>query len=184
MYGTCNKCRTTTGSRRSPCSATHLIMVLQAPHMIEWGKTSLRMGYAKVKDEQFRVIEDVVRSRDTFVSLPTGYGVLICYGYLFDELSVLEVRSKPLTIAPKRQRARNDVTADPHLRREASSSSESSDSDACKKKFKRRERTHHSRSRESSFLNAPFCLHYHVPTPRGTKSRGVSMPTLINLPLP
>ena len=30
-----------------------------------------RMGYAKVKDEQFRVIEDVVRGRDTFVSLPT-----------------------------------------------------------------------------------------------------------------
>ena len=78
-----------------------------------------RMGYAKVKDEQFRVIEDVVRGRDTFVSLPTGYGVLICYGYLFDELSVLEVRSKPLTIAPKRQRARKDVTADPHLRRAA-----------------------------------------------------------------
>ena len=89
------------------------------------------MGYAKVKDKQFRVIEDVVRGRDTFVSLPTGYGVLICYGYLFDELSVREVRSKPLTIAPKRQRARSDVTADPHLRREASSSSESSDSDAC-----------------------------------------------------
>ena len=84
-----------------------------------------RMGYAKVKDKQFRVIEDVVRGRDTFVSLPTGYGVLICYGCLFHELSVLEVRSKPLTIAPKRQRARNDVTADPHLRREASSSSES-----------------------------------------------------------
>ena len=40
------------------------------------------MGYAKVKDEQFRVIEDVVRGRETFVSLPTGYGVLICYGYL------------------------------------------------------------------------------------------------------
>ena len=81
-----------------------------------------RIGYAKVKDEQFRVIEDVVRGRDTFVSLPTSYGVLICYGYLFDELSVREVRSKPLTIAPKRQRARSDVTADPHLRREASSS--------------------------------------------------------------
>ena len=28
-------------------------------------------GHAKVKDEQFRVIEDVVRGRDTFVSLPT-----------------------------------------------------------------------------------------------------------------
>ena len=83
-----------------------------------------RMGYAKVKDEQFRVIEDVVRGRDTFVSLPTGYGkslvTAFCYGYKFDELSVREVRSKPLTIVPKSQRARNDhATADPHLRRAA-----------------------------------------------------------------
>ena len=49
-----------------------------------------RMGHAKVKDEQFRVIEDVVRGRDTFVSLPTGYGKSLCYGVLpwvFDELS-------------------------------------------------------------------------------------------------
>ena len=30
-----------------------------------------QMGHAKVKDEQFRVIEDVVRGRDTFVSVPT-----------------------------------------------------------------------------------------------------------------
>ena len=48
------------------------------------------MGHAKVKDEQFRVIEDVVRGRDTFVSLPTGYGKSLCYGVLpwvFDELS-------------------------------------------------------------------------------------------------
>ena len=47
-------------------------------------------GHAKVKDEQFRVIEDVVRGRDTFVSLPTGYGKSLCYGVLpwvFHELS-------------------------------------------------------------------------------------------------
>ena len=49
-----------------------------------------RMGHAKVKDEQFRIIEDVVRGRDTFVSLPTGYGKSLSYGVLpwvFDELS-------------------------------------------------------------------------------------------------
>ena len=49
-----------------------------------------RMGHAKVKDEQFRVIEDVVRGRCTFVSVPTGYGKSLCYGVLpcvFDELS-------------------------------------------------------------------------------------------------
>ena len=34
------------------------------------------MGYVKVKDEQFRVIEDVIRGWDTFVSLPTGMGSL------------------------------------------------------------------------------------------------------------
>ena len=48
-----------------------------------------RMGHAKVKDEKFRVIEDVVRGRDTFVSLPTGYGKSLCYGvlpWIFDEL--------------------------------------------------------------------------------------------------
>ena len=48
-----------------------------------------RMGHAKVKDEQFRVIEDVVRGRDTFVRLPNNRKSL-CYGVLtwvFDELS-------------------------------------------------------------------------------------------------
>ena len=38
-----------------------------------------------------------------------------CNVYIFDEKSVREVRSKPLTIAPNRQRARNNATADPHL---------------------------------------------------------------------
>ena len=50
--------------------------------------TGERLGHAKVKDEQFRVIEDVVRGRDTFVSLPTGGS--LCFGVLrwvFDELS-------------------------------------------------------------------------------------------------
>ena len=78
------------------------------------------MRYAKVKDEQFRVIKDVVCGRDKFVSLPTGYGKSLIYGvllgYIFDKRSVREVRSKTVTIAPKRQRAINDATAHPHLR--------------------------------------------------------------------
>ena len=46
-----------------------------------------RMGHAKVKDEQFPVIEDVVRGRDTFVSLPTWVREVsllrrFCYGCL------------------------------------------------------------------------------------------------------
>ena len=46
------------------------------------------MGYAKVKDEQFLVIIDVVRGRDTFASLPTVQDVgslfvtAFCHGYL------------------------------------------------------------------------------------------------------
>ena len=45
------------------------------------------MGHAKVKDEQFRVIEDVVRGRDTFVSLPTGCRLENVFLYLFPLLS-------------------------------------------------------------------------------------------------
>ena len=46
-----------------------------------------RMRHAKVKDEQFRVIEDVVCGWDTFVSLPT-FVMAFCYGYIFDEYTV------------------------------------------------------------------------------------------------
>ena len=62
-----------------------------------------RMGHAKVKDEQFRVIEDVVRGRDTFVSLPTGYGKSLCYGVLpwvFDELSRNSTKDRYSRISP------------------------------------------------------------------------------------
>ena len=62
------------------------------------------MGHAKVKDEQFRVIEDVVRVRDTFVSLPTGYGKSLCYcvlPWVFDELSRYSTkRSIVIVVSP------------------------------------------------------------------------------------
>eukprot|EP00731_Ephydatia_muelleri_P033468 Em0030g25a len=54
------------------------------------------MGHANVKDEQFRVIEDVVRGRDTFVSLPTwkegAYSIVLSGGY--DDGKVLAMLMK------------------------------------------------------------------------------------------
>ena len=49
--------------------AVRLEMDVQVKRAIQ--SVGERMGHAKVKDEQFRVIEDVVRGRDAFVSLPT-----------------------------------------------------------------------------------------------------------------
>ena len=121
------------------------------------------MGYVKVKDEQFRVIEDVVRGWDTFVSLPcnriwqvsllrrSAMGI-----YLTTNRFERYEASPSLAIAPKTHRPKNDATANPQSPSESSSSSsssESSDLDACKKKkFKWRERTYYSRSASSTPL--------------------------------
>ena len=54
-----------------------------------------RMGHAKVKDDQFRVIEDVVRGRDTFVSVPTWvWEVSLLRSWVSDELPVSRNNAK------------------------------------------------------------------------------------------
>ena len=43
---------------------------------------ALQLGYEGVKDKQMEAILAVVRGKDTFVSLPTGYGKSMIYGLL------------------------------------------------------------------------------------------------------
>ena len=62
-----------------------------------------RLGYTKLKDEQFRTVRDVLSGLDTFVSLPTGYGKSLCYAILpwaFDELRNTEKASIVLVVSP------------------------------------------------------------------------------------
>ena len=97
------------------------------------------MRYAKVKDEQFRVIEDVVRGRDTFVSLPTGYGArsdllwafvnLTSYRFERYEASHSQSRQKgkeretmsqPILIFGEKQARRPSPATPTHARRSSS----------------------------------------------------------------
>ena len=41
---------------------------------------ALQLGYEGVKDKQMEAILAVVRGKDTFVSLPTGFGKSMIYG--------------------------------------------------------------------------------------------------------
>ena len=43
---------------------------------------ALQLGYEGVKDKQMEAILAVVRGKDTFVSLPTGFGKSMIYGVL------------------------------------------------------------------------------------------------------
>ena len=43
---------------------------------------SVALGFANLKPEQHRAIVELVRGRDTFVSLPTGYGKSLIYQVL------------------------------------------------------------------------------------------------------
>ena len=50
---------------------------------------SKKLGYVKLKPEQKSVIEEFLKGRDVFVSLPTGSGKSLCYAILpvaFDSL--------------------------------------------------------------------------------------------------
>ena len=43
---------------------------------------ALQLGYEGVKDKQMEAILAVVRGKDTFVSLPTGFGKSMIHGVL------------------------------------------------------------------------------------------------------
>ena len=43
----------------------------------------MRLGYQEVKTEQLEAVRGVVKGKDVFVSLPTGSGKSVCYGFHF-----------------------------------------------------------------------------------------------------
>lgn len=48
-----------------------------------------RLGFPQLKEKQRSSVADILRGRDVFVSLPTGYGKSLCYAVLpwaFDKL--------------------------------------------------------------------------------------------------
>ena len=56
------------------------------------------LGYKMLKDGQRRVIVEVIKKRDVFAILPTGYGKSLCYtcmpslyGEIFQETSIIVV---------------------------------------------------------------------------------------------
>ena len=50
-----------------------------------------KLGYMSVKPEQLQIVTSVVRGRDVFCVLPTGFGKSLCFmllPYVYDELHV------------------------------------------------------------------------------------------------
>ena len=45
-------------------------------------KACRRLGYERLKEEQLRVVSNVVRQKDMFAVLPTGYGKSLCFACL------------------------------------------------------------------------------------------------------
>ena len=41
-----------------------------------------RLGYERLKEEQLRVVSNVIRQKDVFAVLPTGYGKSLCFACL------------------------------------------------------------------------------------------------------
>ena len=53
--------------------------------------TALELGFQCLKEKQIEAISSYVKGKDTFVSLPTGFGKSLIYGVLpsiFDKLKV------------------------------------------------------------------------------------------------
>ena len=42
-------------------------------------KACRKLGYDELKEEQLRVVSSVVRQRDVFAVLPTGFGKSLCF---------------------------------------------------------------------------------------------------------
>ena len=61
------------------------------------------LGFSELTPEQAVVVENFVRGRDVFVSLPTGSGKSLCYGVLpvlFDRLQRSDRRAIVVVVSP------------------------------------------------------------------------------------
>ena len=61
------------------------------------------LGFSELTPEQAVVVENFVRGRDVFVSLPTGSGKSLCYGVLpvlFDRLQRSDHRAIVVVVSP------------------------------------------------------------------------------------
>ena len=45
-------------------------------------KACRRLGYERLKEEQLRVVSNVIRQKDVFAVLPTGHGKSLCFACL------------------------------------------------------------------------------------------------------
>ena len=67
-------------------------------------ETAASLGYQSLKEEQKKAVKAFVQGEDVFVSLPTGYGKLLCYALLplvFDRRrETVERRSIVMVVSP------------------------------------------------------------------------------------
>ena len=58
------------------------------------------LGYSEVKELQWNVIFEVIKGRDVFAVLPTGYGKSLCLPLAFDEIYKPDKPSIVCVISP------------------------------------------------------------------------------------
>ena len=66
-------------------------------------KAARTLGYDVIKELQLKVIKEVIKGKDVFAVLPTGYGKSLCYGCLplaFDEIYKPQEPSIVCVISP------------------------------------------------------------------------------------
>ena len=68
--------------------------VVLTENMVESAATraAQQLGYTSLKPEQLQAVAGIVRSHDTFVVLPTGYGKTLCYVLRCAALEISSVR--------------------------------------------------------------------------------------------